>query len=40
VKAQVVDRGPYVAGRTWDLTHGLCAELDHCYTAPIQWRLP
>jgi Lytic transglycolase len=40
VAAQVVDRGPYVAGRTWDLTHGLCAKLDHCYTAPIQWRLP
>jgi hypothetical protein len=40
VAAQVVDRGPYVAGRTWDLTHGLCATLDHCYTAPIQWRLP
>jgi hypothetical protein len=40
VSAQVVDRGPYVAGRTWDLTNGLCAQLDHCYTAPIEWRLP
>src|SRR5947207_12523833 len=35
----VVDRGPYVAGRTWDLTGGLCVYLAHCYTGPIQWRL-
>jgi hypothetical protein len=35
----VVDRGPYVAGRTWDLTHGACAILKHCFTGSIDWRL-
>ncbi len=40
VEARVIDRGPYVSGRSWDLTHGLCVLLDHCYTAPIQWRIP
>jgi hypothetical protein len=40
VTAPVVDRGPYVAGRIWDLTYGLCALLDHCYTGPITWRIP
>jgi hypothetical protein len=40
VLARVVDRGPYVSGRDWDLTAGLCRLLDHCYTAPIEWRLP
>ena len=38
--APVVDRGPYVAGRTWDLTGGLCVALDHCWTGPIDWRRP
>lgn len=32
VVARVIDRGPYVAGRTWDMTHGLCALLNHCFT--------
>jgi hypothetical protein len=32
VTAQVIDRGPYVAGRTWDMTHGLCEALHHCFT--------
>jgi hypothetical protein len=40
VAARRVDRGPYVSGRDWDLTVGLCRLLDHCFTAPIQWRLP
>jgi len=40
VTAPVVDRGPYVPGRIWDLTPGLCALLDHCYTGPITWRIP
>ena len=39
VTVPVVDRGPYVAGRTWDMTRGLCAYLDHCYTGSIEWRL-
>jgi rare lipoprotein A len=38
VVAPVVDRGPYVAGRSWDLTYGLCKALDHCYTGPLDWR--
>lgn len=39
VTAPVVDRGPYVAGRTWDMTRGLCTALGHCYTGSISWRL-
>ena len=38
VTAPVVDRGPYVAGRQWDFTGGLCIALGHCYTGPILWR--
>jgi rare lipoprotein A (peptidoglycan hydrolase) len=34
----VVDRGPYVAGRVWDLTGALCTYLGHCYTGAIEWR--
>ncbi|HKG56648.1 MAG TPA: septal ring lytic transglycosylase RlpA family protein [Candidatus Limnocylindrales bacterium] len=40
VTMPVVDRGPYVAGRQWDLTGGACLALVHCYTGPIEWRLP
>jgi rare lipoprotein A (peptidoglycan hydrolase) len=39
VVARVVDRGPYVSGRQWDMTAGLCKALGHCYTGSIQWRL-
>jgi len=38
ITVPVVDRGPYVAGRQWDLTGGLCVALDHCYTGPIYWK--
>jgi rare lipoprotein A (peptidoglycan hydrolase) len=38
VTAAVVDRGPYVAGRQWDLTGGLCKKLNHCYTGSLYWR--
>jgi rare lipoprotein A (peptidoglycan hydrolase) len=34
----VVDRGPYVYGRDWDLTGGACLALGHCYTGSFQWR--
>lgn len=34
----VVDRGPYVRGRIFDLTYGACKKLDHCFTGPIDWR--
>ena len=40
VTAPVVDRGPYVAGRQWDLTGGLCVALGHCYTGALYWKLP
>jgi rare lipoprotein A len=39
VTVPVVDRGPYVAGRTWDLTGGACVALDACRTGPLEWRL-
>jgi rare lipoprotein A (peptidoglycan hydrolase) len=39
ITVPVVDRGPYVDGRTWDLTGGLCTALDHCYTGPLAWKL-
>jgi hypothetical protein len=35
----VVDRGPHVSGRTWDLTYGACSKLGHCFTGSIDWRL-
>jgi len=38
VVARVVDRGPYVSGRQWDMTGGLCVALDHCYTGSIYWK--
>lgn len=34
----VIDRGPYVEGRTWDISGGLCTYLRHCFTGPIEWR--
>lgn len=40
ITVPVIDRGPYVAGRTWDLSGATCTALDHCYTGPIQWRYP
>lgn len=39
VTAPVVDRGPYVSGRQWDLTGGLCKRLDHCQTGALYWRM-
>ena len=39
VTVPVVDRGPYVADRTWDLTGGACVALNHCFTGPIEWKL-
>ncbi|MDQ2964279.1 MAG: hypothetical protein M3R57_00290, partial [Chloroflexota bacterium] len=40
VTVPVIDRGPYVAGRQWDLSGAVCTALAHCYTGPIQWRFP
>ena len=40
VTTRVMDRGPYVVGRTWDMTHGLCVLLDHCFTGGgVYWKL-
>jgi rare lipoprotein A (peptidoglycan hydrolase) len=39
ITVPVVDRGPYVSGRQWDMTGGLCLALDHCYTGTIYWKL-
>jgi rare lipoprotein A len=39
VTLRVVDRGPYVSGRTWDLTGGACTRLAACRTGTLQWRL-
>jgi len=40
ITVRVIDRGPYVAGRMWDLSRGTCQYLGNCYTSIIQWRLP
>lgn len=40
ITVKVIDRGPYVAGRLWDLSRATCAYLDNCYTSIIQYRLP
>jgi rare lipoprotein A (peptidoglycan hydrolase) len=39
VTMPVIDRGPYVSGRQWDLSAGACAALHHCFTGPIYWKL-
>jgi rare lipoprotein A (peptidoglycan hydrolase) len=39
VTAPVIDRGPYVAGRQWDLSGGLCKALNHCYTGSLYWKM-
>lgn len=38
VTMAVIDRGPYVSGRSWDLTGGACLALGHCYTGSLEWR--
>jgi hypothetical protein len=40
ITVPVIDRGPYVAGRTWDLSGAACLALHHCWTGPIYWRFP
>lgn len=34
----VIDRGPYVKGRIWDLSYGACSKLKHCFTGSIDWK--
>lgn len=38
ITVPVVDRGPYVSGRQWDLTGGACRALGHCYTGSMYWK--
>lgn len=38
VTLPVIDRGPYVPGRTWDLSGAACRALGHCWTGPIYWK--
>jgi rare lipoprotein A (peptidoglycan hydrolase) len=40
ITVPVIDRGPYVAGRNWDLSAAACRALSHCFTGPIYWRFP
>jgi hypothetical protein len=39
ITVPVIDRGPYVSGRQWDLSGAVCLALGHCYTGEILWRL-
>ena len=38
ISVPVIDRGPYVPGRTWDLSGAACRALGHCWTGPIYWK--
>ncbi len=40
ITVRVIDRGPYVSGRPFDLSRGTCEYLRNCYTSTIEWRLP
>ena len=40
ITVPVIDRGPYVSGRLWDLSRATCSYLRNCYTSTIEWRLP
>lgn len=39
VTVPVIDRGPYVGGRMWDLSARTCRDLGHCYTGQIKYRI-
>lgn len=39
VVTPVVDRGPYVQGRIFDLTAAACRAIRHCFTGPIEYRI-
>jgi hypothetical protein len=40
ITVPVVDRGPYVDGRQWDLTYAACSAIGRCWTGPLDWRFP
>jgi hypothetical protein len=35
ITVPVVDRGPYVSGRQWDLTYATCLAIDHRWTGSL-----
>ena len=35
----VIDRGPFVPGRIFDLSNGACRILNHCFTGSIEYRI-
>lgn len=39
IRVPVIDRGPYIAGREWDLTGATAEALHFPGLGPIQWRL-
>jgi rare lipoprotein A (peptidoglycan hydrolase) len=39
VEVRVIDRGPYIAGRVWDLTGATAEALRFPGLGPIEWRL-
>jgi Lytic transglycolase len=39
ITVPVVDRGPYVSGRIFDLTRATCKAIGHCFTGPIEYRI-
>jgi hypothetical protein len=39
IKVPVLDRGPYIAGREWDLTGAAAEALHFPGLGPIQWRI-
>ncbi len=40
ITVPVIDRGPYVGGRIFDLSRAACKALNHCYTGPIYYKFP
>lgn len=39
IQVPVIDRGPYIAGRTWDLTGATAEALHFPGLGPIRWRI-
>lgn len=39
IRVPVIDRGPYIAGREWDLTGATAEALQFPGLGPIEWRL-
>lgn len=39
VVVPVIDRGPYVTGRMWDLSAATCRALGHCFTGTLEYRI-